>query len=101
MHTILVFGIVVVTDYILVSVYMFWLGEIIFQHLIKSSFAAGVAIPWFLVLVIGLLWSKVLKRTDYFKHTPLFWPILCASLLGCLAPFVYFVVFMTYFMEGS
>ncbi len=101
MRTILVFGIVVVTDYILVSMYMLWPGEIIFQHLIRSSFVAGMVIPWFLVLGIGLLWSKVLKRTDFFKRTPLFWPILCASLLGCLAPFVYFVIFMTYFMEGS
>ena len=101
MRTILVFGIVVVTDYILVSMYMLCPDDIVFRCFGRNVFVTGMAIPWFLVLAIGLLWSKVLKRTDFFKRTPLFWPILCASLLGCLAPFVYFVIFMTYFMEGS
>lgn len=101
MRTILVFGIVVVTDYILVSMYMLCPDDIIFRYFGSSAFVTGMAVPWLLVLIIGLLWPNVLKRTDFFKRTPLFWPILCASLLGCLAPFVYYVVFMTNFMEGS
>lgn len=101
MHTVFVFFIVVVTDYILVSMYMRWFGDIVLQYLGNSSFVAGVLVPWFFVFVIGLLWSKVLKKTDFFKSTSFFWPILCASLFGCLAPFVYFILFMTFFMEGS